>query len=411
MSYNIRMYYGLLIIALLFTLPVNSYAQFWQRVESNNSGTLNGIDFYDGMFGMIAAGNSAILQTTDGGNSWGIHEINRSIIFHDISIISRTAAIAVGIEAIFKTTTSGKHWQRIYTGSDTISSLFSVSFADSSIGIIAGTSYPNDGSQQAIILFTVDGGETWQRRDHGIQHLLTSVYMIDKSTALAGSYQGIYRTTNQGLSWELIDSMMRVDDFHFLNQNYGWSVGWPMAKTTDGGSTWTKVDRNIASPAHGIHILDSLNIICLGSNGEIIRTTDAGITWRVEHINLGFLYGIDCTEEDCFAVGQHGTILRSQRRVSAYDDPTQKNKIDHLKIKVYSPEISIDIPCGGKMQANICDILGKSVAQLWNGDVYETNMNFHAQNLDAGIYFLHVILYPQNLDDQLQATVPVIITR
>ncbi|MCC7439467.1 MAG: hypothetical protein IT211_13325 [Armatimonadetes bacterium] len=260
---NIKMYYILLSIVLFFISPIDLFAQFWQKVESNNNGILKGIDFYDETFGMIVVRNSLILQTTDGGNSWNNQEIGDLAVLNDISLISSTTAIAVGIEAIFKTTNGGNYWQRINTGSDTISSLLNINFANSTIGMAAGIAYPDTISQQGIILITLDAGETWQRRNNGIEHPLSCVWMIDSTTALASSYyyRGIYRTTNQGLSWEMVDSTIAADRFHFINKNYGWSVGWPMAKTTNGGLTWTKVALNVASPSSGIYVLDSLNII------------------------------------------------------------------------------------------------------------------------------------------------------
>lgn len=410
---NIKMYYILLSIVLFFISPIDLFAQFWQKVESNNNGILKGIDFYDGMFGMIVIRNSLILQTTDGGNSWNNQEIGDLAVLNDISLISSTTAIAVGIEAIFKTTNGGNYWQRINTGSDTISSLLNINFANSTIGMAAGIAYPDTISQQGIILITLDAGETWQRRNNGIEHPLSCVWMIDSTTALASSYyyRGIYRTTNQGLSWEMVDSTIAADRFHFINKNYGWSVGWPMAKTTNGGLTWTKVALNVASPSSGIYVLDSLNIICLGNNGEIIRTTDAGTTWRVEHINLGFLSDIDCTGDNCFAVGVHGTILRSKRRVSAYDDPIPEHRGGNLNVRIYSSEIFIDVPYEGTMEANIYDILGKPITQLWNGDVHAERMSFHAFNFSSGIYFLHVKLYSQNSHNQIQAALPITIIK
>ena len=98
--------------------------------------------------------------------------------------------------------------------------------------------------------------------------------------------------------WEKVtlpSSGQRVDwlDVFFLNQNTGWACGrsqtnsrvGKVARTTDGGKTWSVVDLN-RHHLERVHFADANNGFCSGPDG-IFKSTDGGVTWQ----GINFLNG------------------------------------------------------------------------------------------------------------------------
>lgn len=101
------------------------------------------------------------------------------------------------------------------------------------------------------ILKTTDGGSTWRicEFDCTIQDYLTSMYFFDTQNGwICGKGGFITHTTNGGLTWKTqqryLDGLKSLNDIHFRTINEGWACGLRglLYHTTDGGNTWTQQD-------------------------------------------------------------------------------------------------------------------------------------------------------------------------
>ena len=150
------------------------------------------------------------------------------------------------------------------------------------------------------LLATSDGGKTWRSQAPGKEIL--GVQFFDRQRGWAAG-DGLYKTTDGGAEWRLV-SKSPVDQVQFVDSTVGWSVqvssdprkslplpeGFHTAegylvlfKTTDGGSTWDRVE-----------IKRTVSAICFAdettgwaaSQRSILWTTDGGKSWGETDLNL-----------------------------------------------------------------------------------------------------------------------------
>ncbi len=158
---------------------------------------------------------------------------------------------------------------------------------------------PRDSTNFGMILFTGDGGDTWQRQGEGSVALLgidlTDVWAVDSITIwVVGSDNSIVKTTDRGNTWVRIPAPLNRADVYLLSISlFGadniWISGIPgiVYNSKDGGSTWAVFDTNFFKHGimQGIHAINSQTVYVAGGvgtksvTGFIARTTDGGQTW------------------------------------------------------------------------------------------------------------------------------------
>lgn len=138
-----------------------------------------------------------------------------------------------------------------------------------------------DSTGYGMILFSADGGETWQRQGQG-------------STALQG---------------------INVIDIWALDENNIWATGSKnvILRTNDGGQTWTQVPApaNKSNPELlSISIVNNTNIWISGSGGTVYRSTDGNSFTQVGDTTFfhnGLMQGIwAISPEKVYVVGGIG---------------------------------------------------------------------------------------------------------
>lgn len=113
---------------------------------------------------------------------------------------------------------------------------------------------------------------------------LFDLFFIDLNTGVAvGDAGAIYRTTDGGTSWSRINSNVDSDIYSvfFRTSSIGWAVGRDgvILKSTNGGRSWSKQSINLPVDLNSVHFITDNNGWVVGSSGTILRTTNGGTNW------------------------------------------------------------------------------------------------------------------------------------
>jgi photosystem II stability/assembly factor-like uncharacterized protein len=211
-------------------LKTTNAGQTWVQKPSGTSNTLFSVFFFDTQDGW-ACGYSNILNTTDQGETWSLTSVSAPANW-DVAFRTSQEGWVVGLYAsCYKTTDGGQSWNSI---NPPISgrSLFGVCFPSTWRGIMIG------GEQ---IARTSDGGASWATTYNAGSNQLNSVSFADTSIGwVAGSY-AIVKSTNGGNTWHTQSwpSQQRyLTAVHCADPLHAWAVGDQIIlKTTDGGGT------------------------------------------------------------------------------------------------------------------------------------------------------------------------------
>lgn len=264
--------------------------QTWSTKVTGISNDLKWIVFPDAQDG-YAAGDSVILHTTDGGNTW--QQINLPTTTNHISSISAPTATTVYVTAnpdsgpngVYESTNSGQTWgSSPILASDNFSTVLfpssadgwaigngaisrtvdggatwktvandgrnytNIDFVSSSVGYIAGGSDPSQ--SLTFIMSTSDGGATWTPTgsspqlfgDCSISECPTSMAFLSQSQGLVGLTDPtdpsapIYNTGDSGTTWQLMPSSI---DFYpdRIIVGYRGSIPFAITKRVTGQSS------------------------------------------------------------------------------------------------------------------------------------------------------------------------------
>ncbi|HZW40648.1 MAG TPA: T9SS type A sorting domain-containing protein [Ignavibacteriaceae bacterium] len=167
---------------------------------------------------------------------------------------------------------------------------------------------------------TTDGCKTWSIQNIDSISFSRVIQFMDDSSGFfhttGKGYSNLYKTTNQGNNWELIN---RKSGFYprFLDKYNGYSIGssdsfylesststdtfWyqRLLKTTNGGITWDSLSFIDADKNHVIRVwVHSATIINLVMNASLYKTTNAGQSWfkQTTPIKVANFWYIDSLE-------------------------------------------------------------------------------------------------------------------
>jgi len=238
----------------------------WVKQFDKNTVHFRSIGFVDSLNGWAgnvgpgefgATDTSTIYQTTDGGKTWtpvrsyigpkprglcGMHVLNDSVI----SAVGRVRGPAFFV----RTTNRGKTWTSKDMSQYAVG-LLDVYFFNPDTGVAVGlTKAPND-SSHGVVLFTVDGGKTWEKRitTSRIGEWCWKVSFPSRRVGYASlqrdTYAPIYflKTVDGGKTWQeklFFNGYYYVQGIGFINEKTGWLGGSSASgyQTTDGGETW-----------------------------------------------------------------------------------------------------------------------------------------------------------------------------
>ncbi len=265
--------------------------------------------FADGQHGWVTGwdgdkNKTVLTRTTDGGATWArvgarSTQGNAPVAGWAEFASPTTGVWSVGLNKLLYTTTGGRPWKvaavrNVRGARFTAQSYFSAaSFASARVGyatLVKGQSQPAKATGGRIAR-TRNGGATW-RIKKGLGGKAGYGGFVDVAAPTpyvcfalkVGTRGGVWATTDRGATWKrqvLPGDTKSYEAIEFTDALTGWAVGAAgmIAKTSDGGLTWTAQTSGVEVRLHGVCFLDA-NVGCaVGEYGVILATQDGGETW------------------------------------------------------------------------------------------------------------------------------------
>lgn len=225
------------------------------------------------------------------------------------SFPSANTGFAVGYgNRMIKTTNGGNNWFSITIFPNTANDLNAVWFKNENTGWMCST---ND-----TLYHTTNSGVSWSGQmkfpSDG-----QKIFFINQQTGWILSQPRLYKTTDEGKTWNVIYSQMG-QTFTFITPETGWMTTYSSGsstihKTTDGGVSWTP--QYSTSNFRVIYSLEFVNENtgwAAGYREHILKTTDGGITWiqqRDMNNSTGFFSMDFINANTGWAIGEPGTSV------------------------------------------------------------------------------------------------------
>lgn len=218
-------------------------------------------------------------------NSWTGNQ------FYDIHFSNEKEGIAVGDlgfhEGYIKTLDGGITWSSV---ENRIKGLFQLSFADPDTGIVIASSN--------YALFTNNGGQSFYEGEWTppiIGHRSSSDYFMfnSKEIITVGRGGAIAKTKDGGKTWTTYQGFSfsnYLNDITCTDNKTCYACGsiGKVIKSKDGGETWKEENLQLNNDLRKIYFLDNNFGFTAGQYGALARTIDGGENWKIINTGLRF---------------------------------------------------------------------------------------------------------------------------
>ena len=244
----------------------------WRILSQSGSHQLTDINFSENGIGWIVGWAGNILRKSPGNDVWEqLSEGTRNSL-NDVFFIDENNGWCVGtFGCILHTSNGGEAWIKQNSPVDSV--LFKVKFLNNLEGWIAG---------YYVVLYTKDGGNNWEVRNDHKRWFVDVDFFDDKTGLLIERFGNVYRTTNGGEEWEIVNEqpLPRLTSLAIVNENEAWIGGWKgLGHTADKGATIQRYDVPNISLVRNIQFVDNSTGFITNDFGMLQRTTDGGWNW------------------------------------------------------------------------------------------------------------------------------------
>ena len=226
-----------------------------------------------------------VLVSTDDGVSWRQAEVPTRVLLTAVHMHDERTGWAVGHDAvILRTVDGGESWTMVHEAPEEELPLLDVWFRDERTGFAVGA--------YGYFLATEDGGKSWASRAIGEDdfHLNALVPVVERSPGSAGARSqrlyiaaeagAVYRSDDGGAAWRELPSPYAGSWFGGLaldgNQVLLTGLRGHVFRSGDGGETWTEVATGTQATLTGAVRLPSGSILITGLEGSVLTSVDGG---------------------------------------------------------------------------------------------------------------------------------------
>ncbi|CAN5617205.1 hypothetical protein BH10BAC5_BH10BAC5_02400 [soil metagenome] len=406
----------LLFAFILFILSQECSAQSgWSQVYSlPQSGYYQCMEFANSSTGFIGS-DTCMYRTTNGGYNW-VRISDHP--FQSIQFVNSQTGFAVFYFSgsygnnLLKTTDCGMNW--FYPGNSQLRNLYMV---DTLIGYTKIVSSDN-------LSHTTNGGISWLITNNNF-HNDEQLFYVTNSVGLTinyyyvgqAGYMNMDRTENGGFSWHSVYSSQNIrvnSKFYKLKINEGPSPGYTVyagsssghyLKSTDSGLTWAIMNTGFGSNYYfSMYFKDqNTGFACggTGTNGCIIKTTNAGLDWT-----YSMNYSGGMVKDILFTDSLTGYALTTTGKIFKTTNGGLTGLSSNLMIpsrfglsqnypNPFNPttKINYELPSSNFVSLKVYDALGNEVETLVNENQNAGSypVTFNATNYPSGIYFYKLV--------------------
>lgn len=245
----------------------------WIEMRSKEDETYFDMTWVDSRTGWIVGArnngtqSALILRTIDAGHSWQEQHIERTQRLTSITFSGRNLGWAAGAGVIANTTDGGENWAVQYSGNKDI--LWSIANLDSRRVFAVGES--------ETILFTVDGGITWNRKPIESKSTLFRIRFFGDTGWIVGRSGVLLRTRDGGASWQPVSvaTTQSLTDIYISGKN-GWLVGTEgtILHSLDGGDSWESYKSPTSDSLMKLFFLSAGRGWAVGARATVLSYSD-----------------------------------------------------------------------------------------------------------------------------------------
>ena len=178
----------------------------------------------------------------------------------------------------------------------------------------------------------------WRLADPLPGRYVTDLSFIDEDQGWACTSDGtVAKTTNGATTWSAVSTGgWALQDVDFVDSSTGWTVafwGGGILKTTDGGATWNVQHSDPSQHFLALEAIDSDHAWACG-DGIVVSTSDGGATWSQHDLGAGY-----CTSV-AFGDADHGWIADGQSLRKTTDGGRTWQVLNAGEPMMYPSEVS-----------------------------------------------------------------------
>ena len=333
--------------------PAPAQAPAAPTLEEQTSGStvlLQAVSPVDASVVWISGHGGTWRRTTDGGRTWagGVVPDADSLEFRDVHAASATEAWLLSAgpgdrSRVYHTADAGRSWQLQWTNAEPAGFYDCLAFWDARRGVVYGDAV--DGSLR--VLRTADGGRSWRLvpaaqlpaalpSEGGFAASGTCVTTGADGRAWIGAGNTtrarVFRTTDYGATWSAAEAPLVTGEgagltsISMVDASNGFGFGGNLgardtrtdnvARTTDGGRTWTLLPHlAMAGAAYGgvaVPGTDGRALVAVGPGGADV-SLDGGRSWTT--LDARAWWGVGASGPDAvWIAGPQGRIARVRVR-------------------------------------------------------------------------------------------------
>jgi len=317
-----------------------AFAQ-WQTLTISTKSDFRGLCVVNPHVTWASGTKGTFARTSDGGKNWSVGSVPGAEIldFRDVEAFGGTTAYLLSAgpgdaSRIYKTVDGGKSWAMQFKSADPAAFFDAIAFWDEKNGIARGD--PVKGLFQMIV--TSDGGANWKPLAAAIlppalsgegAFAASGICLVthgdrDVWFATGGAKTArVFHSKDRGQNWEVSETPIvagaesaGIFSMAFRDKNHGMIVGGDYRKpndigataavTSDGGKTWTPIDKQL--PFRSAVAWAKDRWVAVGTSGSHV-SQDNGATWKLldrENYNsVGFT-----SSGEGWAVGPKGRVAK-----------------------------------------------------------------------------------------------------